>query len=95
MSTWRLTKDIIFLLIAIWLISTGRFIPILFGLVIVAWYGYDLYNVVKAMIREKKRPGKDGQDSYGRQAGPDKQEDNGKITLTNSNEIKEAEFEKE
>jgi len=87
MRTWRITKDIIFLLIAFWLISTGRFIPILFGLVVVAWYGFDLYNVVRAMILEKKQDGQDGP-----VAQP---QDDGKITLTNSHEIKEADFEKE
>ena len=62
MRTWRITKDIIFLFIAFWLISTGRFLPILFGLIVIAWYGYDLYNVVRAMILEKKAAAMQEQD---------------------------------
>lgn len=94
MRTWRITKDIVFLFIAFWLISTGRFLPILFGLIVIAWYGYDLYNVVRAMILEKKAAAMQEQEP---QQGPitTSAQDDGKITLTNSHEIKEADFEKE
>lgn len=94
MRTWRITKDIVFVLIAFWLISTGRFLPILFGLVVIAWYGLDLYNVVRAMLLEKKAAPMQEQST---QQGPitTQSQDDGKITLTNSHEIKEADFEKE
>ena len=92
MRTWRITKDIIFVSIAFWLISTGRFLPVLLGLVVIAWYGYDLYNAVRAIILEKKATTMEQKEQ-----GPftTSAQDDGKITLTNSHEIKEADFEKE
>ncbi|MBO4341186.1 MAG: hypothetical protein J5835_07150 [Bacteroidales bacterium] len=89
MRTWRITKDIIFIIIAVMLIATGRFLPILFGLVVITWYGWDLYHLVRAMVLEKKAA-KAAQSST-----PSPSRDDGRITLTNKSDIREVNYEKE
>ena len=88
----RLIKDILFVALAIWLISSGKVFVVIIGVLALYWYGRDAYFQGKALWQEKHyTPRQDGP-----RPGPSSaREDDGKITVTNLSDAKEVDFEKE
>ena len=90
-QTWTVVKDIFFLALALWLISTRNVFGILVGAFALYWYGKDLYTRVGARRARKQedRPARP-------QGGPSKPAaEDGKIQVTDLSGAKEVDFEKE
>ncbi len=85
----RLIKDLVFVGLAVWLLSTRRPFAIFIALLAGYWYGRDAWFQAKALWQEKHYVPKSSTQTTEAPA-----EDN-KITITNLSEAKEVEFEKE
>ena len=94
--TWlTLGKDLLFMLIALFLIVKGRFLGAVIGVLALLWYGRDFSYRIKALAATKE-PKRDVE----RQAEPKRTEDtpivdDGKIQVTDLSGAKEVDFEKE
>ena len=89
----RLIKDVLFLALAVWAVSTGRFLAIALGLLFGWWYARDAWFQAKALWQEKHyQPSEKGP-----QQGPsvNQEPEDSKITVTNLSDAKEVDFEKE
>ena len=94
--TWlTLGKDLLFILVALFLIVKGRFLGAVIGVLALLWYGRDFSYRIKALgaTKESKR-------DVERQAEPKRTEDtpivdDGKIQVTDLSGAKEVDFEKE
>ena len=49
----RLVKDLLFIALSVWLITRGRIIPVVVGVLGLYWYGRDSYFQIKALWQEK------------------------------------------
>ena len=95
--TWlTLGKDLLFILIALFLIVKGRFLGAVIGVLALLWYGRDFSYWIKA-LGAVKEPGRDGVE---RPSEPKRTEDtpivdDGKIQVTDLSGAKEVDYEKE
>ncbi|MBR1699873.1 MAG: hypothetical protein IJ714_08845 [Bacteroidales bacterium] len=88
----RLVKDVVFVLIAVFLVVRGRTLGLILGLLFGYWYGRDAWYQIKAIWQEKtyKAPPRQQQDGPVTQAPADD-----KITVTDLTDAKEVEYRKE
>ena len=89
----RLVKDILFTAVALWIMLRFGLLGAILGALAAYWYGRDAYFQAKALWQEKTyRP-----QEQPRSDGPTVKttEDDGKITVTNLQDAKEVDFEKE
>ena len=88
----RLIKDVLFVGLAVWLISTRNWLAVILGALAGYWYGRDAWYQAKALWQEKtyKAPPRPQQDGPITQAPADD-----KITVTDLTDAKEVDFEKE
>ena len=91
-----LGKDLLFILIALFLIVKGRFLGAVIGVLALVWYGRDFLYRIKTIqgAMESKR------DTVERPAEQKRQDDtpivdDGKIQVTDLSGAKEVDFEKE
>ena len=91
-----LGKDLLFILVALFLIVRGRFLGAVFGILALLWYGRDFWYRVKYLVgtKEPKR------DTVEPPAESKRQEDapivdDGRIQVTDLSGAKEVDFEKE
>ena len=89
----RMIKDLVFAAIGCWLIWRGGIFAVLLGVLALAWYGRDAYYQAKVLWQEKHYVPKNETPRPG--PAPSAQAEDGKITVTNLNDAKEVEFEKE
>jgi len=97
----RIVKDVAFIVAGFVLMGAGRFLGVLAGLLIVGYYGFQLYATVKIMRLQKETgkgetssaPSKD--DPFHNGKGPEAAPDDGKLRVTDLSGAKEVEFEKE
>ena len=89
----RLVKDILFVALAVFLLTRPSFWAILIGALFAFWYGRDAYYQAKALWQEKHFQPKDPAPK----PGPTQQgtADDGKITVTDLSDAKEVHYEKE
>lgn len=80
----RLVKDLLFVALCCWLISSSRILVVILGIFGLAWYGRDAYFQAKALWQEK----------HFKPQEPSAKDD-GKITITNLQDVKDADFKKE
>ena len=92
--TIRLIKDILFLALAIWLLTRLKFWAILIGALFAFWYGRDAYYQAKALWQEKHYRPKDTAPKPGPSQSSGSADD-GKITVTDLSDAKEVHYEKE
>ena len=90
-----LGKDLLFILVAIFLIVRGRFLGAIVGILALLWYGRDFWYRGKAYLASMA-PKRDVE----RPAEPKRQDDtpvvdDGKIQVTDLSGAKEVDFEKE
>jgi hypothetical protein len=82
----RLVKDLLFVGLAIWLITTGKILAVIIGVLALYWYGRDTYFQAKALWQEKHyKPATD--------TTPKTEPKDDKITVSGS--AKEVNYEKE
>ena len=91
-----LGKDLLFILLALFLIVKGRFLGAVLGVLGLVWYGRDLWYRGKAFLGTKEPR----RDTVERPSEPKRQEDtpivdDGKIQVTDLSGAKEVDFEKE
>ena len=91
-----LGKDLLFVLVALFLIVRGRFLGAVIGILALFWYGRDFWYRVKYLVaaREPKR------DTVEHPSEPKRSEntpivDDGKIQVTDLSGAKEVDFEKD
>ena len=92
--TVRLIKDILFVALAVFLLTRPSFWAILVGALFAFWYGRDAYYQAKALWQEKHYKPRDPAPK----PGPSSQQgsaDDGKITVTDLSDAKEVHYEKE
>ena len=89
----RLIKDVLFLALAVWAVSTGRFLAIALGLLFGWWYARDAWFQAKALWQEKHFVPKSERTTEG--PTTTQPQDDGKITITDLSDAKEVNFEKE
>ena len=83
----RLVKDLLFIALSVWLITRGRIIPVVVGVLGLYWYGRDSYFQIKALWQEKHyKPATDN-------APKTAQSKDEKITVSDG--AKEVNYEKE
>ena len=95
--TWlTLGKDLLFILIALFLIVKGRFLGAVIGVLALVWYGRDFSFRIKQLgaVKEPKR------EPVERPSEPKRTDDtpivdDGKIQVTDLSGAKEVDFEKE
>ena len=95
--TWlTLGKDLLFILIALFLIVKGRFLGAVIGVLALLWYGRDFSYRIKA-LGAVKEPGRDGVErpAEPRRADDTPIVDDGKIQVTDLSGAKEVDYEKE
>ena len=90
----RLGKDILFLALAVWLLTRPSFWAILIGALFAFWYGRDAYYQAKALWQEKHYKPRDTAPKPGPAPQQGTAED-GKITVTDLSDAKEVHYEKE
>ena len=83
----RLAKDLIFVALAFWLLSTRRPIAVLVALLGGYWYARDAYYQAKALWQEKHYKAPETETSAPK--------GDGKITVTDLSDAKEVHYEKE
>ena len=90
-----LGKDLLFILVAIFLIVKGRFLGAIVGVLALLWYGRDFSFRIKQL--GAKEPWRDGVErpSETRRADDTPIVDDGKIQVTDLSGAKEVDFEKE
>lgn len=88
----RLIKDILFVALAVWLISRSSILAVIVGILALAWYGRDAYFQIKALWQEKTYKAPEAP-----KTGPTTQApaDDGKITVTDLTDAKEVDYTKE
>ena len=88
----RLVKDVVFVLIAVFLAVRGRTLGLILGLLFGYWYGRDAWYQIKAIWQEKtyRAPQPSRNDGPTTQAPADD-----KITVTDLTDAKEVEYRKE
>lgn len=87
----RLAKDVVFVGVALWLVSHRSLLAVTVGLLAAFWYGRDAYYQAKALWQEKTFRPKEPAGGITTEPAND-----GKITITeNLSEAKEVEYEKE
>ena len=88
----RLAKDLVFVALALLIAVRGRTVGFILGLLFGYWYGRDAYYQIKAIWQEKtyRAPQPEKTDGPTTQAPADD-----KITVTNLQDAKEVDFEKE
>ncbi len=85
----RLIKDVLFVALAVWLISRKGVIAVVVGILFGWWYGRDAWFQAKALWQEKHyQPSNPG-------PTVNKEPEDNKITVTNLSDAKEVDFEKE
>ena len=82
----RLVKDLLFVGLGVWLITKTTVLTVLVGIFALAWYGRDAWFQAKALWQEKH---------YQAPAPERPQQEDGKITLSNPSDIKDADYTKE
>ena len=95
--TWlTLGKDLLFILIALFLIVKGRFLGAVIGVLALVWYGRDFSFRIK-QLGASKEPGREPVERPAEQKRPDSTPivDDGKIQVTDLSGAKEVDFEKE
>ena len=95
--TWlTLGKDLLFILIALFLIVKGRFLGAVIGVLALVWYGRDFSYRIKA-LGVSKEPKRDTVERPSEQRRQDDTPivDDGKIQVTDLSGAKEVDFEKE
>ena len=95
--TWlTLGKDLLFILIALFLIVKGRFLGAVVGVLALLWYGRDFSFRIK-QLGQTKEPGRDPVErpSEPRRSADGPVVDDGKIQVTDLSGAKEVDFEKE
>lgn len=91
-----LGKDLLFLLLGVFLIVKGRFLGAVIGGLMLLWYGRDFSFRIRQLGQAKDS----GHESVKRSSEPRRSsdapiEDNGKIQVTDLSGAKEVDFEKE
>ena len=91
-----LGKDLLFILVALFLIVKGRFLGAVIGVLALVWYGRDFWYRGKALFSSAAPK----RDTVERPAEPRRQDDtpivdDGKIQVTDLSGAKEVDFEKE
>ena len=89
-----LGKDLLFILVALFLIVKGRFLGAVIGVVALIWYGRDFWYRVKALTTAKE-PRRDTVERPARRTEDTPIVDDGKIQVTDLSGAREVEFEKE
>ena len=91
-----LGKDLLFLLVALFLIVKGRFLGAVVGVLALLWYGRDFSFRIR-QLGEAKEPGRDPVErpAETRRADDTPIVDDGKIQVTDLSDAKEVDFEKE
>ncbi|MBR6881937.1 MAG: hypothetical protein IKN06_03085 [Bacteroidales bacterium] len=91
-----LGKDLLFILVALFLIVKGRFLGAVIGVLALVWYGRDFWYRGKAFFHSAA-PGRDTVERPVGQNRPENApvEDDGKIQVTDLSGAKEVDFEKE
>ena len=96
--TWlTLGKDLLFILVAVFLIVKGRFLGAVVGVLALIWYGRDFSYRIKML----GATGEPGRKPVERPSEPKREEDSpivvdgGKIQVTDLSDAKEVDFEKE
>ena len=95
--TWlTLGKDLLFILIALFLIVKGRFLGAVIGVLALVWYGRDFSFRIKQLgaVKEPKRDGVE-RPTESKRADDTPIVDDGKIQVTDLSGAKEVDFEKE
>ena len=95
--TWlTLGKDLLFILIALFLIVKGRFLGAVVGVLALVWYGRDFSFRIKQLgaVKEPKRDGVE-RPTESKRADDTPIVDDGKIQVTDLSGAKEVDFEKE
>ena len=90
----RLVKDLLFVAVAVWLITKSNFFAVALGILALWWYGRDAWFQAKALWQEKHYVPR----GQAPEQGPIKQpgtESDGKITVTNLSDAKEVDYEKD
>ncbi len=89
-----LGKDLLFILVALFLIVKGRFLGAVIGVVALLWYGRDFWYRVK-VLQSAKEERRDKVERPVRPADDAPVVDDGKIQVTDLSGAKEVDFEKE
>ena len=95
--TWlTLGKDLLFILVALFLIVKGRFLGAVIGVLALLWYGRDFSFRIR-QLGAPKEPGRDPVERSSEQKRPDDTPivDDGRIQVTDLSGAKEVDFEKE
>ncbi len=91
-----LGKDLLFILVALFLIVKGRFLGAVIGVLALLWYGRDFWYRVKSVL-PSAAPGRDNVERPSETRRPEDGPiiDDGKIQVTDLSGAKEVDFEKE
>ena len=91
-----LGKDLLFILVALFLIVKGRFLGAVIGVLALVWYGRDFSFRIKQLgaVKEPRRDGVE-RPSESKRADDTPIVDDGKIQVTDLSGAKEVDFEKE
>ena len=91
-----LGKDLLFILVALFLVVRGRFLGAVIGILAIVWYGRDFWYRVKYLVASKD-PKRDTVEHPGEQKKTENTPivDDGKIQVTDLSGAKEVDFEKE
>ena len=90
-----LGKDLLFILVAVFLIVKGRFLGAIFGVLALLWYGRDFSFRIKQLGQTKESRRDVERPSETRRADDTPIVDDGKIQVTDLSGAKEVDFEKE
>jgi hypothetical protein len=90
-----LGKDLLFLLLGVFLIVKGRFFGVVVGGLMLLWYGRDFSLRIKAMGQTKESRRDVERPSEARRPEDTPVVDDGKIQVTDLSGAKEVDFEKE
>ena len=91
-----LGKDLLFILVALFLVVRGRFLGAVIGILAIVWYGRDFWYRVKYLVASKD-PKRDTVEHPGEQKKTENTPivDDGKIQVTDLSGAKEVDFETE
>ena len=90
-----LGKDLLFILVALFLIVKGRFLGAVIGVLALLWYGRDFSYRIKALGSKEPERGPVERPSENRRPDDAPIIDDGKIQVTDLSGAKEVDFEKE
>lgn len=94
--TWlTLGKDILFILVALFLIVKGRFLGAVIGVLALLWYGRDFSLRIKALGTTKESRRDVERPSEPRRTEDAPVVDDGKIQVTDLSQAREVDYEKE